>query len=88
MLIVIDIPTTERMTRRFGLPLPRNVVPCCAGGGRGDQPVLLIHTISVLGAAIIEKPEPLWDLMVWHGRVIENVLAGVGAFRDLVGRGS
>ncbi|MBI3606697.1 MAG: aminoglycoside phosphotransferase family protein [Nitrospirae bacterium] len=44
----------------------------------------LIHSISVLGAAIIEKPEPLWDLMAWHGKVIENVLADAPPFRDLL----
>jgi hypothetical protein len=44
----------------------------------------LIHSISVLGAAIIEKPEPLWDLMAWHGTVIENVLADRAVFAGLM----
>jgi aminoglycoside phosphotransferase (APT) family kinase protein len=34
----------------------------------------LIHSISVLGAAAVERPDPLWNLMGWHGAVIDNVL--------------
>jgi aminoglycoside phosphotransferase (APT) family kinase protein len=44
----------------------------------------LIHSISVLGAAAIERPDPLWDLMGWHGAVIDNLLHGRPPFAGLL----
>ncbi|MEO5657241.1 MAG: aminoglycoside phosphotransferase family protein [Nitrospiria bacterium] len=51
-----------------------------------DLPVYrLIHSMSVLGAAMVEKPEPFWDLMAWHSAVIGNVLQDENPFRGLIG---
>jgi aminoglycoside phosphotransferase (APT) family kinase protein len=47
----------------------------------------LIHSISVLGAAAAGRPDPLWDLMGWHGAVIENVLRDRRAFTGLLRSG-
>lgn len=44
----------------------------------------LIHSVSVLGAAAIERPDPLWDLMGWHGAIIENLLRDQAPFRGLL----
>lgn len=44
----------------------------------------LIHSISVLGAAVAGRPDPLWDLMGWHGAVIENVLRDRQPFTGLL----
>lgn len=44
----------------------------------------LIHSVSVLGAAAIERPDPLWDLMGWHGAVINNVLRNRAPFTALL----
>ncbi|MFZ5861726.1 MAG: phosphotransferase family protein [Nitrospirota bacterium] len=48
----------------------------------------LIQAIGVLGAAAVERPEPLWDLMAWHGAVIENVLNDQPPFKGLIKVGS
>lgn len=58
---------------------PDYEAPLLAGYGLRTWPAelvvyRLIHSISVLGAAAAERPEPLWDLMAWHGAVIANVL--------------
>jgi aminoglycoside phosphotransferase (APT) family kinase protein len=45
----------------------------------------LIHSISVLGVATAERPEPLWDLIGWHGAVIGNVLQDRQPFAGLLG---
>jgi aminoglycoside phosphotransferase (APT) family kinase protein len=68
---------------------PAYEAPLLSGYGLSSWPqelpvYRLIHSISVLGAAIVEKPEPLWDLMAWHGRVIENVLADRAVFAGLM----
>lgn len=47
----------------------------------------LIHSISVLGAAVAEGPQPLWDLMAWHGAVIDNVLRERQPFTGLLPSG-
>ncbi len=44
----------------------------------------LIHSVSVLGAAVIERPDPLWDLMGWHGAIIDNVLSDRPPFTALL----
>jgi aminoglycoside phosphotransferase (APT) family kinase protein len=46
-----------------------------------------IHSISVLGAAVVERPDPLWDLMGWHGAVIDNVLRDRQPFAGLLESG-
>ena len=48
----------------------------------------LIQAIGVLGAAAVERPEPLWDLMAWHGAVIENVLKDRAPFTGLLRAGA
>jgi len=45
----------------------------------------LIHSISVLGVATAERPDPLWDLIAWHGAVIDNVLQDRQPFAGLLG---
>ena len=47
----------------------------------------LIHSISVLGAAAAERPDPLWDLMGWHGAVIDNVLRNRQPFTGFLQNG-
>ncbi len=44
----------------------------------------LIHSVSVLGAAAIERPDPLWDLMGWHNAVIDNVSSNRAPFTSLL----
>ncbi len=55
---------------------------------RTAEKMMRRFAISVLGVAIVEKPEPLWELMAWHGRVIENVLADRPTFAGLMTRPS
>ncbi|MEW6682963.1 MAG: aminoglycoside phosphotransferase family protein [Nitrospirota bacterium] len=47
----------------------------------------LIQSISVLGAAVAGGSDPLWDLMGWHGAVIENVLRDRQPFTGLLRSG-
>jgi hypothetical protein len=47
----------------------------------------LVHSISVLGAAAVERPDPLWDLVAWHGTVIDNVLRDRPPFSALLPSG-
>jgi aminoglycoside phosphotransferase (APT) family kinase protein len=68
---------------------PAYEAPLLEGYGASGWPTelavyRLIQAIGVLGAAAIERPEPLWDLMAWHGAVIENVLADRAPFTGLL----
>jgi len=63
--------------------------PFLAGYGLATWPeelsvYRLIHSISVLGVAVVEQPQPLWDLVAWHRQVISNVITDRGAFVGLV----
>lgn len=72
---------------------PSYTAPLLEGYGASDWPpelivYRLIQAIGVLGTAAVERPEPLWDLMAWHGAVIENVLRGRAPFTGLLRAGT
>ncbi|MFZ5876378.1 MAG: phosphotransferase family protein [Nitrospirota bacterium] len=63
--------------------------PVLEGYGPSEWPLelivyRLIQAVGVLGAAAVERPEPLWDLMAWNGAVIENVLRDRAPFTGLL----
>jgi aminoglycoside phosphotransferase (APT) family kinase protein len=68
---------------------PAYEAPLLQGYGSSGWPLelvvyRLIQAIGVLGAAVVARPEPLWDLMAWHGAVIENVLKDRAPFTGLL----